>query len=152
MEKDRTLLLEYRRRVLALVMFSAVALAVVTIKSFNEGWFEPRTPLELNGRPALVFFTLGRSCECQMLVIRNAEAQLAAWKIPRQADLPVLRVDFSRRPDLAGQYGVARAPSLALLDAQGQVVWKQDEVLSDEVPLDLTAAEAYIRQMGMNSP
>ncbi len=74
----------YRRRMVGLILFGAVVLAVLAIKSFNDGWFEPQTPLELNDQPALVFFTLGRGCECQMLVIRNAEAQLSAWSLAEE--------------------------------------------------------------------
>ena len=123
-------------------------MAVIAIKSFNDGWFEPRLPLPLDGKPALILFMLGRGCECQISVVHNAEAQLAAWKVPDETDVPVLRVDFSRRPDLAQQYGVARAPALVLLDSHGGVIWKQDVGLSDEAPLDLAAAEAQIPHLG----
>lgn len=141
-----------RRQTTALVVFGALVAVLGLVKAFNEGWFEPRTPLELNGQPALVFFTLRRGCDCQMNVVRAAEAQLNAWDGPAEAGIPVLSVDFSRRPDLSEQYGVIRAPALVLLDAQGQVVWKQDLGLSDEAPLDLAAAESQIYQMGTNLP
>ena len=76
----------------ALILFGVVVMAVLAIKSFNDGWFEPQTPLELNGQPALVFFTLGRGCECQMSVIRSAEAQLAAWPVAhRRPDIHLAR-------------------------------------------------------------
>ena len=123
-------------------------MAVIAIKSFNDGWFEPRLPLPLDGKTALILFMLGRGCECQISVVHSAEAQLAAWKVPDETDVPVLRVDFSRRPDLAQQYGMARAPALVLLDSHGQVIWKQDVGLSDEAPLDLAAAEAQIPHLG----
>jgi len=147
MNPDRSLTLAYRRRIITWILFGVVVLAVIAIKSLNDGWFEPQIPLEVNGQPALVFFMLGRGCDCQMTVIRSAEAQLAAWKVPDESGVPVLRVDFSRRPDLARQYGVARAPALVLLDHLGQVVWTQDVGMSDEAPLDLVAAEVQIRQM-----
>jgi hypothetical protein len=70
--------------------------------------------------------------------------------VPGEAGLPVLRVDFSRRPDLVRQYGVARAPALVLLDAQGQVVWKQDVGLSDEAPLDLVLAQSQVESLISN--
>jgi hypothetical protein len=149
---ERALSLADRRHMMVLVLFGVIVLAVMTIKSINDGWFEPQTPLALNGQPALVFFSLGRGCECQMTVIRNAEAQLAAWSVAMEEQISILRVDFSRRPDLVSQYNVARAPALVLLDAQGQVVWKQDVGLSDEAPLDLIAAEAYILPVGENLP
>jgi len=148
MKPDRALSLADRRRAAALILFGALVMAVIAIKSFNDGWFEPRLPLPLDGKPALILFMLGRGCECQISVVHNAEAQLAAWKVPDETDVPVLRVDFSRRPDLAQQYGVARAPALVLLDSHGQVIWKQDVGLSDEAPLDLAAAEAQIPHLG----
>lgn len=144
MNTKRAQTLADRRRVGILTIFGSVVLALLVIKSFNDGWFEPRTPLALNNQPALVLFTLEHGCECQMLVIRNAEAQLATWPLIEQEKIPLLRVDFNRRPDLVKQYNVARSPALVLLDALGQVVWKQDLGLSDEAPLDLVEAERQI--------
>ena len=142
-DPQKTLRDRRRRRQSGLVLFGAIVLGFVCIKSFHDGWFEPRIPLPLNGQPALVFFTLSGGCQCQRSVVQNAEAQIAAWDFPGPKAVPVLRVDFSRRPDLALQYGVVRAPALVLLDAAGEVVWKQDVGLSDEKPLDL--AQAQIR-------
>ncbi|NMC12580.1 MAG: hypothetical protein GYA34_06825 [Chloroflexi bacterium] len=116
-------------------------MSVLTIKSIQEDWFEPKTPLALNGQPALVFFYIDRSCNCQMTVIHNAEAQIASWKFPEEFGISVLRVDFNRRRDLNKQYGVVRTPTLLLLDSLGQVVWKQDVGLSDVAPLDLMQAQ-----------
>jgi hypothetical protein len=79
-----------------------------------------------------------------MSVVNAAEAQLDTWSILDETGIPLLHVDFSRRPDLARQYGVARAPALVLLDTQGLVVWKQDVGLSDEAPLDLDTAGSQI--------
>ena len=136
-----------RRRIMALMLFGVIVLALLAIKSFNDGWFEPKTPLALNGEPALVFFTLGRGCECQMVVVQGAEAQLAVWPIALEEQIPILRVDYNRRPDLAKQYSVARAPALVLLDAHGEVVWKQDLGLSDEAPLDLIQAQIQVEAL-----
>lgn len=133
------------RKALWLIFLSALILTF-GLKSAAEGWFAAREPLPLNGQPALVFFTLSKGCDCQMTVIRAAEAQLDAWNAP----LPLLRVDFDRRPDLATQFGVARAPSLVLVNAEGQAVWKQDEGLSDESPLDLEQAEIQVESVVHN--
>jgi len=111
------------------------------------GWFAHRQPLVLNGQPALLFFTVSRGCDCQMKVVHNAEAQLAAWQLPANLGLNVIRLDINRRPDLAKQYGVARAPALVLLDAAGQVAWKQDVGLSDEAPLDLIQAQSLVNAL-----
>src|SRR3972149_1128265 len=99
MKPDRALSWEDRKRMAALVLYGALVMAVLVIKSFNDGWFEPQTPLELIDHPALVFFTLGRGCECQMKVVLNAEAQIAAWEVPGESGLPVLRGVFSRWSD-----------------------------------------------------
>jgi hypothetical protein len=133
-----------RQRVMVLSVFGILVLTVLAIKAFNNGWFTPKIPLELNGEPALVFFTLAEGCECEMSVVNAAEAQLDTWSIPNENDIRLVRVDFSRRPDLANQYNVVRAPALVLLDTQGLVVWKQDVGLSDEAPLDLDTAGSQI--------
>ena len=82
------------------------ALAITLgLKVAQSGWFTFREALVLNGKPALVFFTLSQGCECQMSVVHAAEAQLTNWQPPVQ----LLRVDFERRPDLAEQFDIARA-------------------------------------------
>lgn len=147
MTTERTLLLVNRRRAATLILLVVLVGVLLAIKSINDNWFEPQTPLELNGQPALVFFTLGKGCECQMKVIRNAEEQLAIWQVLVDNQLLIFTVDFSRRPDLAKQYNVARAPALVLLDAAGEVAWKQDLGLSDEAPLDLETADLQIESI-----
>ncbi|MCK6539942.1 MAG: hypothetical protein L6Q26_07775 [Anaerolineales bacterium] len=133
------------RRILWILFLASLTLTL-GLKAVAEGWFAAREPLPLNGQPALVFFTLSKGCECQMIVIRAAEAQLADWVSP----LPLHRVDFDHRRDLAEQFHVFRAPALVLVDAAGQVVWKQDEGVSDESPLDLNQAERQVEALTKN--
>lgn len=121
------------------VFLTAVVLTL-GLKAFGEGWFVVREPLLPGGQPALVFFTLSDGCECQMTVVRAAEAQLANWISP----LALQRVDFNNRRGLAKQFGVTSAPALVLLDAEGQVVWKHDVGMDNEAPLDLNQAERQI--------
>ena len=136
-----------RNRLMVLILFGVLVIAILAIKSFNDGWIEPQTPLEVTGQPMLVFFTLSEGCECQMVVVRSAEAQLAAWPFMQTGAFSLQRVDYDRRPDMVMQYNVARAPALVLLDAAGQVVWKQDLGLSDEAPLDLDQARSQIEAL-----
>jgi hypothetical protein len=137
------------KRKIIWILFLAAFFLTLGLKALTENWFTTRNPLPLNGQPALIFFTLSKGCECQMTIIRAAEFQLAEWESP----LPILRVDFDRRPDLAQQFQVSRAPSLVLLDSEGQVVWRQDEGLSDESPLDLNQAESQVEAFaGGNLP
>lgn len=125
------------------ILFLVSLTLTLGLKAASEGWFAARAPLPLGRQPALVFFTLSKGCDCQMTLVRAAEAQLANWASP----LALQRVDFDSRRDLAEQFGVARAPALVLLDAEGQVVWKQDVGISDETPLDLDQAERQIEAL-----
>lgn len=136
-----------RQRICVLTLSGVLVLGVLAIKSFSNSWFENRPPLELNGRPALVFFTLLEGCECEMSVVSAAETQLSDWSLSQTGGIPLLRVDFRQRPDLAQQYGVARAPALVMLDGSGQVAWKQDVGLCDDAPLDLAQVEVQVRKL-----
>jgi hypothetical protein len=133
------------RKIVWSLFFGALALTFM-LKAAQLGWFDPRPPLELDGEPALLFFNKARGCECELFVYDNANSQIDGWKAP----VRVTRVDLDRRPDLAQQYGVIRAPSLVLLDEMGSVVWRQDEGLSDEAPLDMEQVEVQIEALGKN--
>ncbi len=128
------------------VFFGALAITL-GLKAAQSGWFTFRESLVLNGKPTLVFFTLAQGCECQMLVVHAAEAQLTNW----QASIQLQRVDFERGSDLVEQFGIARAPALVLLDPGGKVVWKQDKGLSDESPLDLEQARIQVEALSERS-
>lgn len=125
-------------------------LVPIGLKALQEGWFAPHPLLELNDQPALVFFTLSNGCECQMVVVAAAEVQLAGWAFAGETGLNIIRVDFDRRLDLARQYGVVRALALVLLDAGDQVVWMQNEGLSDEAPLDMEQVQREIETLTQN--
>jgi hypothetical protein len=134
-------------RWLAWMAVGLFILALLSAKAiYQHRWF-PGPALELFGQPALVFFTLERSCPCQMAVVNSAESQLAGWEATARLGIKIVPVDFSRRADLARKYGVARAPALVLLDHTGQVVWKQDVGLSDEKPLDLIQAQNQVEAL-----
>ena len=128
------------RKVLWIIFFGALALTF-GLKAAQLGWFTPHPPLELDGEPALLFFNKLRGCECELFVYNNAETQMNSWN----ASVHVIRIDLDHRPDLARQYEIIRAPSLVLLNAKGQIVWRQDEALSDESPLDLDQIEVLAK-------
>ena len=46
--------------------------------------------------------------------------------------------------DFQNSFQSIRAPTLLLLDSEGQVLWRQDEVVTDEYPFDLNAFESQI--------
>jgi hypothetical protein len=129
-----------------LLTLAAAAIAIVGTRATHEGWFTYRLPLDLQGRPTLLFFTLSQGCPCQMRVVRGAEAQIAGWSEAHRGGLPVIRIDLIERRDLGEQFGITRAPALVLVDWHERVVWRQDEAISDESPLDLAQAEARIER------
>jgi hypothetical protein len=125
------------------IFFLAALILTFGLKAAQLGWFDSRPPLALDGEPGLLFFNKARGCECELLVYNNANAQMETWNASNR----LIRIDIERRPDLARHYEVIRAPTLVLLNAEGQVVWRQDEGLSDESPLDLNQAERQIEAM-----
>jgi hypothetical protein len=127
-------------------IFLAALILTFGLKAVQLGWFAPRPPLDLDGELVLLFFNKSRGCECEMLVYNNANAQMDVWNSP----VRVIRIDMERRPDLARDYNIIRAPSLVLVNAEGQVVWRQDEGLSDVSPLDLNQAERRIEALTVN--
>lgn len=129
---------------LAVAMF---VMALLFAKAIYQHRLFPGPQLELFGQPALVFFSLNRSCPCQMTVIQNAEAQITSWDALAASSLNVIRIDFNRRFDLAQRYNIDRAPALVLLNGAGQAVWKQDVGLSDEQPLNLLEAEKQVKAL-----
>jgi hypothetical protein len=119
---------------------------ILGIKAVSLGWFAHRQPLNLNGQPALLFFNVSHGCDCQMLVSRNADAQVAAWPDTYRAGVAIYSISLERRRDLAGQYQVIRAPALLLLNGTGEVVWRQDGAISSDLnPFDLNQFEAQIK-------
>jgi hypothetical protein len=126
------------------LIFGLALVIVLGLKANQSGWFSPRPPLELDGQVSLLFFNKDRGCECELVVYHAAEAQVNAWSEHARSGVPIYTINLERRPDLASQYKVIRAPTLILLDVKGQVVWRQDTGISDEAPLDLKTAESHI--------
>lgn len=136
-----------RKRIFILSVVMCSAIAIVGFKAYQSGWFEFRRPLELDGKPALLFFNVYEGCECQMVVSNNANAQITNWSEVDRQGVPVLAVDIDQRPDLAQQYDIYRVPTLMLLDSQGQLMWMQDYSINDEQPLELHQFEIEIQSM-----
>lgn len=126
--------------------FIVVLVLFVSLKAVNEGWLQPRTPLpaEVGNEPVLLFFNKYKGCECELMVYQAAEAQIEAWLAVERSGLPVYSYNLSRRPDLAKRFSIIRAPALLLLDATGNVVHYQNEIVTDQVPFDLKSYEEKI--------
>lgn len=101
-------------------------------------------PIELNNQPALLFFNNDEGCECVIPLYQKADTVIAAWPSDQRAKIPLYRLVLDKRPDLQRQYNVERAPMLLLLDADGQVVWREWGVASNPNVFDLTRVEMKI--------
>ena len=56
----------------------------------------------------------------------------------------LFQVDIDQRPDIARQYKAIRAPSMVLLNQDGEIVWRQDGVINDELPMDFQSLQIQI--------
>jgi hypothetical protein len=138
----------YRTAVIGLVILTAAA--ILAYKAFDRGWFAPRSSessYELKGQPELIFFNSYVGCECYRHVYRSAEVQVSYWSEEDRMGVPIKTVDFDKRADLRKQFNVMRAPTLMLVDAAGSIVYQQNEVVSDDYPLDLETFEVKIQEI-----
>ncbi len=122
----------------------ATALIVLGVKGIQLGWFAARPLLDLDAEPALLFFNNDRGCECVLVIYQRADAQIAGWPTAARQGVPVRRINLEERPDLGKRYKIYRAPTLLLLDGDGNEVWRQDEIITDQRIFDLETAEAQI--------
>lgn len=135
-------------RFLVWIVFTITVLLVLGIKARQFGWLLPKPQLGLNGQPAVLVFVKHHGvCECEQFVNGNARAQAASWTVEARHEMALHQIDIEQRPDLVRQYKVLRAPSMLILDAAGEIVWRQDDVITDQQPLDLPAAEDQIIQI-----
>lgn len=104
-------------------------------------------PVALNSQPALLFFNNDEGCECVVPLYQQADAIIAAWPSAQRAHIPVHRIVLDQRPDLQRQYDIDRAPMLLLLDARGEVIWREWGVASNPEIFDLARVEAKINAL-----
>jgi hypothetical protein len=100
------------------------------------------------GRPVILFFNEDEPCECMVELTQNAEQQMADWPLERRGGILVVRIAMQQRQDLEAKYKVFRSPCLVLVDAQDQVVWRQDYPLIEGGPFKLEELEAAITEVG----
>lgn len=137
--------------VLQLIVLAGLVLAVSGIlvyKALDEGWFAPRTPLDLSDAPVLVFFNRHKGCECERVVYEAAQKQIQNWPEEVRRGIRIIHVDLDRRPDLGKQFDIIRTPALFLVDQDSRVMFSQTKSRSNAAPLDLAAFEAVIQEIG----
>jgi len=79
---------------------------------------------------------------------QRAEVQMADWPVESRGDITMMRIAIDQRTDLEAKYDVFRAPCLVLLDANGNVVWRQDYPRIEGGPFELEELETAIANMG----
>jgi hypothetical protein len=130
-------------RHLTLVLLGLAVLVVIAAKASRDGWLNPQ-PTLVPGSPGLVFFNGSRGCDCELYVYSNADRQVANWSEAQRGGLEVVRLSIHAPGALKSKYKVIRAPTLLLVDATGEVIIRQDNVVSDDEPLDLATFEKEI--------
>ena len=136
-----------RPRLVILISIFSLVMTMLAIKGFTEGWFEPRYPLDIKQQPAILFFNRHKGCECALVVYRAAANQVRDWSEEDRQGVQLIQIDLDRRPDLGFQFNVIRAPSLLLLDRNGEIIYRQADVVTDTVPLNLAMIESKIAEV-----
>ncbi|GIV65100.1 MAG: hypothetical protein KatS3mg046_360 [Bellilinea sp.] len=135
-----------QRMLLGGIVFGLIGFVLV-LKVWQSGWFTPVEPVEIPSQPVLVLFNRYRGCECAMNVYEAAEWQVKGWPEEARSSVPVIVLDLDRYTDLGKQLKVSRAPTLLLLDEAGNLIYRQNEIIRDDLPLDLETFERKIREM-----
>lgn len=146
MNAQTTILSPTQKRLLLLVIAS-IFLALLGYKSYDDGWFLPRVPLNLDDQPAVIFFNRHKGCACAVVVYDAAAHQIATWPEAQRYGVRLIQIDLDCRPDLGTQFGITRAPTLVLIDHAGEIIYQQHETVTDLAPLDLLALEVVLREM-----
>lgn len=129
------------------IIFVLGVLIVLYLKGIHEDWFSPREQLVLEGKPVLLFFNRYKGCECELVVYEAAELQIENWTEENRRGIEVMIFNLDRREDLKKQFGIVRAPTLILLNADGDIILKQDEGILDTEPLNLPLFEEKILEV-----
>jgi len=136
-----------RPRLVILISIFSLVMTMLAIKGFTEGWFEPRYPLDIKQQPAILFFNRHKGCDCALVVYQAAANQVQDWSEEDRQGVQLIPIDLDQRPDLGAQFGVIRAPSLLLVDRNGEIKYRQDEVVTDAEPLNLSMIEGKIGEV-----
>lgn len=129
------------------ILFVLGVLIVLFLKGMHEGWLSTREQLVVGGKPVLLFFNRYKGCECERKVYEAAERQIENWTEENRGGIDVIIFNLDRRTDLIKQFGIVRAPTLILLNADGDIILKQDEGILDTEPLNLSLFEEKILEV-----
>jgi hypothetical protein len=136
-----------RKRIAAGMGLVGLILIVLGIK-YMPGFLQAgNQQVGMGNRPVVLFFSVDDPCECMVELTQQAELQIANWSVEQRGGLSVVRIPMDQRTDLEAKYKVFRAPCLVLVDAQDEVLWRQDYPLIENGPFKLNELEAAIAEL-----
>jgi hypothetical protein len=136
-----------RKRIAAGMGLVGLILIVLGIK-YMPGFLQAgNQQAGMGNRPVVLFFSVDDPCECMVELTQQAELQIANWSVEQRGGLSVVRIPMDQRTDLEAKYKVFRAPCLVLVDAQDEVLWRQDYPLIENGPFKLNELEAAIAEL-----
>lgn len=136
-----------RKRIAAGLGLVGLILIVLGIK-FMPGFLQTANQQAgMGNKPVVLFFNVDDPCECMVELTQQAELQIANWPVEQRGGISVVRIPMDQRTDLEAKYKVFRAPCLVLVDAQDEVLWRQDYPLIENGPFKLNELEAAIAEL-----
>jgi hypothetical protein len=126
--------------------FLGILLIVLGAKYMVSSDWQEYAPLELGGKPAILFFTLEDCCECMQELVEKADNQVMNWPETARQGVQIIRIAFETRKGLASRYHVYRVPSLILLDSTGKIVYRQEFAINTREPFNLAEFEELIQR------
>jgi len=138
-----------QKRNAILLGFFGLILIVLGIKNLPVFLAAATQQYTLENKPVILFFNVDEPCECMVELTQRAEAQIANWPVESRGGITLMRIAIDQRKDLEAKYDVFRAPCLLLVDAQNQVVLRQDYPSIEGGPFKLDEFEAAIADLGV---
>lgn len=128
------------------IVLGLVGLILITlgIKLLPAWWAAVNPPADLSVRSVVLFFNVDEPCDCMVELAQSADLQMAGWQDRYSGNIQVMRIGMQERQDLEAKYKVFRAPCLVLVDANGEVAWRQDYPLIEAGPFKLDELEQAI--------
>jgi len=133
-----------QKRTVVWLGLSGLILIVLGVKYMAVFLTVANQQSSINDKSVVLFFNVDDPCECMVELTERADQQVTNWPADRRGEIAVVRIAMEQRRDLEIKYKVFRAPCLVLVNAQGQVAWRQDYPLIEGGPFKLEELEAAI--------
>ena len=137
---------EHKRKAIVLGVLGLI-LIVIGLKSMPLLLSFAKQQAGISDRPVILFFNEDEPCECMFELTDRAEQQIAGWPLEQRGGIPLVRIAMRQRLDLEAKYKVFRSPCLVLVDAQDQIIWRQDYPLIEGGPFELAELEIAIAEL-----